>query len=103
MLIYIVIISLVFLIIFIFSSKTLSPIPYFPSQSVDLPKIIKALDLKNNQTVVDLGAGDGLVIFSAAQEAKRQSLNTQFVAVEINPVLIFILHLILWRNSLLGL
>lgn len=81
------------IIIFIFSSKTLSPIPYFPSQPVDISKIVKALSLKNNQTVFDLGAGDGIVIFKAVDEAFQKKLNTKFVAVEINPVLILILHL----------
>jgi 16S rRNA A1518/A1519 N6-dimethyltransferase RsmA/KsgA/DIM1 with predicted DNA glycosylase/AP lyase activity len=92
---YLVIIILIvlFIVIFIFSSPTLSPIPYFPSQSVDLPKIIKALDLKNNQTVIDLGAGDGIIIFKAAKESLLKKLSTKFIAVEINPVLILILCL----------
>ncbi|MEK7597254.1 MAG: rRNA adenine N-6-methyltransferase family protein [Patescibacteria group bacterium] len=93
MLISIVILFIIITIIFLFSSKILSPIPYFPSQPVDIPLIIKALSLKNNQTIFDLGAGDGIVIFKAAQQAYQQKLNTQFVAVEINPVLILILHL----------
>jgi 16S rRNA A1518/A1519 N6-dimethyltransferase RsmA/KsgA/DIM1 with predicted DNA glycosylase/AP lyase activity len=80
-------------ILFIFSSKTLSPIPYFPSQPVDIPLIVKTLNLKNDQTVIDLGAGDGIVIFKAAQQSYERKLNTQFVAVEINPILILILHL----------
>jgi len=90
---FITFIIFIIIIIFIFSSKTLSPIPYFPSQPVDLPKIIKALNLKNNQTVIDLGAGDGIVIFEAAKSSYHKKLNTKFIAVEINPVLIFILHL----------
>ncbi len=90
---FIIFIVLIIIIIFIFSSKKFSPIPYFPSQSVDLSKIIKALNLKNNQTVIDLGAGDGIVIFEAAKSSYQQKLNTKFVAVEINPVLILILHL----------
>src|SRR3990167_8379176 len=81
------------IIIFIFSSKKFSPIPYFPSQPVDIPLIIKTLNLKNNQTVFDLGAGDGIVIFTAAKSSFQRKLNTKFVAVEINPVLILILHL----------
>ena len=93
MLIYIVIFFIIILIIFFFSSKTLSPIPYFPSQQADLPKIIKALNLKNNQTVFDLGAGDGIIIFETAKESLKQKLNTKFIAVEINPVLILILLL----------
>lgn len=91
--IYILVLVILFIIIFLFSSPTLSPIPYFPSQSVDLPKIIKALNLKNNQTVFDLGAGDGIIIFEAAKIAFQKKLSTKFIAVEINPVLILILHL----------
>lgn len=85
--------AIIFVIILIFSSKSLSPIPYFPSQKIDLPLIIKALNLQNNQTVFDLGAGDGIVIFEAAKKAYQQGLNTKFIAVEINPILILILHL----------
>lgn len=89
----VVLVGLVGFVILLFSSKTFSPIPYFPSQPIDMPLIIKALNLKNNQTIFDLGAGDGIVIFKAAQQAFEKKLNTQFVAVEINPVLILILHL----------
>ncbi|KKP68285.1 MAG: hypothetical protein UR63_C0004G0023 [Candidatus Roizmanbacteria bacterium GW2011_GWC2_35_12] len=81
------------IIILLFSSKTFSPIPYFPSQPVDLPLIVKALNLRNNQTIIDLGAGDGIVIFKAATQAQKKKLNAKFIAVEINPVLILILHL----------
>lgn len=80
-------------ILMLFASPKLSPVPYYPSNKKDLPLIIKALDLKNNQVVFDLGAGDGIVIFRAAKWAYEQKLNTQFVAVEINPVLILILYL----------
>ncbi|MFA6533073.1 MAG: rRNA adenine N-6-methyltransferase family protein [Patescibacteria group bacterium] len=92
MLIYIIILIII-LVIFIFSSKTLSPIPYFPSQPVDIPLIVKALNLKNNQILIDLGAGDGIVIFKAASESLIKKLNTKFVAVEINPILILILYI----------
>ena len=94
MIIYGLIISvLIILITLTFTSKTLSPIPYFPSQKIDLPLIIKSINLKNDQVLFDLGAGDGLVIFAAAKEAYEKKLNTKFIAVEINPVLILILHL----------
>ncbi len=78
---------------YLFTSRRLSPIPYFPANKKDLPLILKALNLRNSHTIVDLGAGDGLVIFEAANEAYKQKLNTQFIAVEINPILIIILHL----------
>jgi len=83
----------ILLILFIFSSPKLSPIPYFPSNKKDLPLIIKALGLKNNQVIVDLGAGDGMVIFAAANEAFKRKLNTKFIAVEINPILILIMYI----------
>jgi 16S rRNA A1518/A1519 N6-dimethyltransferase RsmA/KsgA/DIM1 with predicted DNA glycosylase/AP lyase activity len=57
-----------------------------------MPLIIKALSLKNYQTVIDLGAGDGIVIFKASSEALMKKLNTKFIAVEINPILILIIH-----------
>lgn len=83
----------VVVIIFLFSSKKFSPIPYFPSQSIDIPLIIEALKLIKDQTVIDLGAGDGIVIFEAAQSSFQKKLNTKFIAVEINPILILILHI----------
>jgi predicted RNA methylase len=46
---------------------------------------------------VDLGAGDGIIIFEAAQQAFLQKLNTQFYAIEINPILLGIL----WIRKLL--
>lgn len=91
MLIYILILLIISLI-FLFSSRTLSPIPYFPTPKVDLPLIIKALKLKNNQTVIDLGAGDGIVIFEAAKKAYQKDLNTKFIGVDINPALVLIMN-----------
>lgn len=58
-----------------------------------MPLILKALYIRNNQTIIDLGAGDGIVIFKAATEALKNKLNTKFIAVEINPVLLLILHI----------
>ncbi len=81
------------IVILFFSSSTLSPIPYFPSNKKDLPLIIQALSLKNNQTVFDLGAGDGIVVFEAAKKAYNRKLNTKFIAVEINPILILIMNI----------
>lgn len=92
MIIFIFLVIFLFLfIIYLFASPRLSPIPYFPTNHQDLKLIIKALNLKNDQTIIDLGAGTGTVIFTAASNAA--SLTTKFVAVEINPILIFILHL----------
>ncbi len=81
------------ILIALFVSRRLSPIPYFPSNKRDIKWIVQSLQLSNYQVVYDLGAGDGAVIFSAANESFIKKLNTQFIAVEINPVLIGVLHL----------
>lgn len=85
----------IFIIIFIyvFVSRKRSPVPYFPTNKKDIPLIIKALNLKRNKSVVDLGAGNGVVIFKAAEEAYKRGFNTKFYAVEINPILILLLHI----------
>jgi len=80
-------------VILIFASPKLSPIPYFPSNHHDIRIIIKALSLRENQTIIDLGAGDGMVIFKAAQEALINNLNTKFVAIDINPILVLIMNI----------
>lgn len=80
-------------VIFLFSSPKLSPIPYFPSNKKDMSLIIKSFGLANRQTIIDLGAGDGIVVFDAAYDAHKRGLDTNFVAVEINPVLIAVLQL----------
>jgi len=74
-------------IIYTFSSA-ISEIPFFPTNNKDLPKIIHAMKLKNDQTVVDLGAGTGTVIFAAALDAHHKGLNTTFVAIDINITLV---------------
>lgn len=84
---------IILIVIIIFAFPQFSPIPYFPSNGRDIPMIIEGLNLTNNQTIIDLGAGDGMVVFKAAQKAKKKNLNTQFIALELNPILIGILHL----------
>ncbi len=89
----ILLLIIILTVITIFSFKRFSPVPYFPSNSKDLGLIIKSLSLKNKQTVIDLGAGDGIIIFEAARVAHQKKINTKFVAVDINPILILILHI----------
>ncbi|MEK6951958.1 MAG: class I SAM-dependent methyltransferase [Nanoarchaeota archaeon] len=81
------------LLLYVFVSRKRSPVPYFPTNKKDIPLIIKALNLRLNHTVVDLGAGNGIVIFKAANEAYKRGFDTKFYAVEINPILIAILYI----------
>ena len=46
-----------------------------------------------SHTIIDLGAGTGTVIFAAARRAYEKKLNIQFIAVEINPFLVFFMQL----------
>lgn len=82
-----------FVVVIIFAFPQFSPIPYFPSNKKDMHLILKALNIHNNQTIIDLGAGDGVVVFEAAKFALQNGLDTKFIALEINPVLIVILHI----------
>lgn len=79
-------------LLILFVSRRTSPIPYFPSNAQDIPLIISALNLRNNQILYELGAGDGIVVFRAASSAHKRHLNTQFVAIEINPLLILVMQ-----------
>lgn len=85
--------TIILFIIVIFSFPRFSPIPYFPSNKKDKELILNSLDLKDNQILFDLGAGDGWIIFETAKKAYAKKLNTQFIATEINPVLLLILNL----------
>ncbi len=80
-------------VIAIFAFPQFSPIPYYPTNLKDIPLIVKALRVRNRKTIVDLGAGDGVVIFKSAELGFKRGLNTQFIALEINPVLVAILHI----------
>lgn len=88
-----IVLVILFSILILFSFRELSPVPYFPSNKADKKIILKALDLKNDQVVIDLGAGDGWILFEAAHVAQKKNLNTKFIQVEINPVLIGVLHI----------
>lgn len=89
----IVILVLIGLILIPFIFPVLSPIPYFPTNNRDIPMILDTIEFKNNQVFFDLGAGDGLIIFEAAHRARKMGVDTVFVAVEINPILVFIMRL----------
>lgn len=81
------------IILYLFASPQLSPIPYFPSNKKDKSLIIKALSVKKNQTIIDLGAGDGWVIFEAAKYSLAYGFNTKFIAVDINPILVLTMNI----------
>lgn len=87
---FLIVVLITFLVLFV--SRRNSPIPYFPSNKQDVGRIISVLKLQKNQIIYELGAGDGIVVFHAASATHKRRLNTQFVAIEINPLLILVMH-----------
>lgn len=100
MIFFSLIVLFILYVIIIFAFPRFSPIPYFPSNKKDLHIILQALNVCDNQTIIDLGAGDGIIIFEAARQAFLEKFTTQFYAVEINPILLLVLHIrrLLHRN-----
>ena len=56
--------------------------PFVPSSKHAVEAMIKLADLKAGQTVIDIGSGDGRVLFEAAKEGARG------IGIEINPYLV---------------
>ena len=72
----------------LFAFVVLVGAPYFPSKRRNLDAVLKRLQLKTGQKVVDLGSGDGVVI---KQFAEHQLLA---IGVELNPLLVLLSR---WR------
>lgn len=78
--------------------------PFVPSSKRAVEAMIKLADLQTNQTVIDLGSGDGRVLFAAA----KAGVNA--IGIEINPYLVLYTRIrallgpyrgritVLWRN-----
>ena len=92
MIIILLLVLVAFVVLCLFAFPALSPIPYFPSNRADIGLILNHIGLAKGNTIIDLGAGDGIVVMEAARKALELGLDTQFIAVEINPVLVMILH-----------
>lgn len=99
-----------------FLLPSLAPIPFFPTNAKDMDMIIKSLldnqyevshmkyeaskskKIRNTKylipnTIIDLGAGTGTVIFAAAHAAYNHHLPTNFIAVEIHPLLVSMMYI----------
>ena len=81
------------LVAYFFLSRTASPVPYFPSNQRDMERIVDYLELRNHHTIIDMSAGDGAVIFAAADWAQQKKLTLHLIAAEINPILLAVLYL----------
>ena len=65
--------------------------PYLPTLKPQVKAALDMLDLKEGQTLLELGCGDGVVLVAAAQRG------LQVVGIELNPVLVLVCKLRTWR------
>jgi hypothetical protein len=83
-----VILNLVFaLLIFYLTIAFVTGAPYVPSASRVAQKMIEFAQIGPGMTVIDLGSGDGRLLFTAAQKGARA------IGYEINPFLVFFTYL----------
>lgn len=62
-------------------------LPYVATDRQKIDSIIKLAKIKKGETVVDLGSGDGRLLFAAAQRGAHA------IGYEINPLLIVLTHI----------
>lgn len=65
--------------------------PYVPILASDRNKLLELADLKPGQTIIDLGSGDGRLLYAAAKQGLKG------IGYEINPLLVLVSRLLLWR------
>ena len=59
--------------------------PFLPTDKKKVSSMISLAKLKPNETLIDLGSGDGRLLFEAA----KQQPEAKIIGVEINPVLYY--------------
>ncbi|QQR53234.1 hypothetical protein IPG36_04085 [bacterium] len=65
--------------------------PYLPILASDRRQLLALANLKPGQTIIDLGSGDGRLLFAAAKQGIRG------IGYEINPLLVIISRIVCWR------
>jgi hypothetical protein len=65
--------------------------PYLPTLRKQITTALDLLDLKEGETLLELGSGDGRVMRMAAQRGLRA------VGIEINPFLVIVSYIVTWR------
>lgn len=83
--------SILSIIIFLFGFVLLFGAPFVPTLKAQQLEVLKLLDLKPGQTLVELGSGDGRMLIAAAR------LGIKTVGFELNPLLVLCSKLITFR------
>lgn len=79
------------LVVIVFGGVVLVGAPYLPTFKRQTEAAFKLLDLKPDQTLLELGSGDGRVMREAAKRGY------QVVGFEINPILVAVSYATTWR------
>ncbi|MBI4992847.1 MAG: hypothetical protein HZC26_01770 [Candidatus Magasanikbacteria bacterium] len=89
--IFLIIFSLFYLILLFYVAymvyATVSGAPFVPTRSRNVVKMIELANLTDAEKVIDLGSGEGRIVFAVASHCE------QSVGVEINPFLYWISRL----------
>lgn len=81
LLVFLYTILLVFALYSIYAMK--SAAPFVPSSKTNVAKMLALVHLQKDDTLMDLGSGDGRILFMAAPQVK------QAIGIEINPTLYY--------------
>jgi len=68
--------------------------PYVPTKKGAVKAMVELSDIKEGDKVIDLGSGDGRIVIAFAKEGIEAH------GYEINPILVIISRLRIWRNGL---
>lgn len=77
-------IILVASIVLFFGLVVLVGAPYLPSKKKQIETALELLELKKGQTLLELGCGDGRVLYAAAEKGIKS------IGYELNPLLVMI-------------
>jgi hypothetical protein len=86
-----IIAAAVLIVVLLFGLVVFFGPPYLPTLRVQTDTALNLLALEPDQTLLELGSGDGRVIRAAA----ARGLNV--VGIELNPLLVLISRLVTWR------
>lgn len=78
-------------LVFIFGLVILVGPPYVPTMRAQIDAALDMLDLKEGETLLELGSGDGRVMLAAARRGLK------VVGIELNPVLVVFSWLLTWK------
>ncbi len=90
--IFIIFLATLSLLFFWTWSTFKSKVPFIPVSSKTLKDIEKALDLKDDSVVYDLGCGDGRVLFYLSKNKPK----AKYIGIENNPFPIFLVRIYSW-------